>query len=185
MGGHRRLAMLTLSLLRHAKSSWDRPGLDDFDRPLAKRGQTAAPQVGAALAAMGVNPDLILCSTAARARETLDLVLPKLASPPPEVKFDETLYMAAPSDLLACIHNVESPLNGRPMRHVMVVGHNPGLEELAMMLVGSGAEDDVAAIAEKFPTAAVAIIAFDTEDWSLIEGGRGRLEHFLTPSRLP
>lgn len=173
--------MLTLSLLRHAKSSWTEP-LDDYDRPLAKRGQKAAPEVGAGLSAMGLRPDLVLCSGAVRARQTLELVLERLGAPTPEVVYDDALYMASPDSLLVRLNAVASE-RGTP-RHVMLVGHNPGLEELALMLTGSGAADDRARMAEKFPTAAVAVIAFNTESWSGIEPGTGRLEHFLTPKRL-
>ena len=172
--------MLTLTLLRHAKSSWDEPGLDDYDRPLAKRGRKAAPQMGAALAKMGLRPDLVLCSGAARARATLDLVLEKLGAPVPQVVYDDALYMAAPDALLARLNRVGP---GAP-RHVMLVGHNPGLEELALLLAGSGARDDTARMSEKFPTAAVAVIGFNAESWAGIEPGAGRLEHFLTPRQL-
>jgi len=176
--------MLTLSLLRHAKSSWDEPGLGDHERPLAKRGLKAAPKVGAALARMSVKPDLVLCSDAVRTRETLSLILPKLAAPPPQVVYDEVIYMATPAALLMRIRNVETEHSDRKPRHVMVVGHNPGLEELAMLLIGSGADDDMTRIAEKFPTCAVAIIAFETDNWTEIDAGAGRLEHFIMPRHL-
>jgi phosphohistidine phosphatase len=176
--------MLTLTLLRHAKSSWDEPTLDDYDRPLAKRGKKAAPEIGAALAAMGLRPDLVLCSGAARARATLDLVLAKLGAPVPEVVYDDELYMADPEALLARLQRVGPGAAGETPRHVMLVGHNPGLEELALLLVGSGAADDTARMAAKFPTAAVAVVGFNAESWEAIEPGSGRLEHFLTPKQL-
>jgi phosphohistidine phosphatase len=176
--------MLTLTLLRHAKSSWDEPGLDDYDRPLAKRGKKAAPQMGAALAAMGLRPDLVLCSGAVRARATLDLVLGKLGAPVPEVGYDDALYMAAPDALLARLQRVGRGAAGETPRHVMLVGHNPGLEELALLLVGSGARDDTARMTAKFPTAAAAVIGFNADSWAGIEPGSGRLEHFLTPKQL-
>ncbi len=176
--------MLTLTLLRHAKSSWDEPALDDYERPLAKRGKKAAPEMGAALAARGLHPDLVLCSGAARARATLDLVLGRLGAPVPEVVYDDAIYMATPEALLARLHRVEPGPGGETPRHVMLVGHNPGLEELALMLVSNGAADDTARMAEKFPTAAAAVIGFDADSWALIGPGSGRLEHFLTPKRL-
>ena len=176
--------MLTLTLLRHAKSSWDDPGLDDYDRPLAKRGKKAAPEVGAAMAAMALRPDLVLCSGATRARATLDRVLGKLGAPVPQVVYDDAVYMATPEALLARLHRIGPGEAGETPRHVMVVGHNPGLEELALLLVGSGAADDTARMTEKFPTAAVAVIGFNADSWGLIEPGSGRLEHFLTPKQL-
>ena len=177
--------MLTLSLVRHAKSSWDEPGLSDHERPLAKRGQKAAPKVGAALAGMGVKPDLVLCSSAARTRETLSLVLQKFPAPLPQVVYDESIYMAMPAALLMRLRSVEAEDANRMPRHVMIVGHNPGLEELAMLLIGSGVDDDMTRIAEKFPTCAAAIIAFETNNWTEIDAGAGRLEHFIMPRQLP
>jgi phosphohistidine phosphatase len=176
--------MLTLTLLRHAKSSWDEPALEDYDRPLAKRGKKAAPEVGSALAAMGLRPDLVLCSGAVRARATLGIVLAKLGAPVPEVVYDDAVYMAEPDALLDRLHRVGPGPAGDPPRHVMLVGHNPGLEELALMLAGSGAADDTARMTEKFPTAAVAVIGFNADSWAAIEAGSGRLEHFLTPKQL-
>src|SRR4051794_11013088 len=117
--------MLTLTLLRHAKSSWEEP-LDDFDRPLAPRGEKAAPEIGAALAARGLRPDLIVCSGAVRARETLGLMLERLGAPPPEVIYDDSLYMAAPGKLLKRLHAIASSFPGNVPHHVMLVGHNPG-----------------------------------------------------------
>ena len=177
--------MLTLSLLRHAKSNWDEPGLGDHERPLAQRGLKAAPKMGAALADMGLEPDLVLCSDAVRTRETLSLVLPKFPAPPPQVVYEESIYMATPTALLMRIRSVEAEHSDRTPRHVMIVGHNPGLEELAMLLIGSGADDDMTRIAEKFPTCSVAIIAFETDNWTGVDAGAGRLEHFLTPKHLP
>ncbi len=176
--------MLTLTLLRHAKSSWDAPELDDYDRPLAKRGKKAAPEIGAALAAMGLRPDVILCSSAVRARATLDLVLPKLGAPVPRVIYDDGIYLAPPETLLSRLLRLAPDETGKVPRHVMLVGHNPGLEELAVLLIGSGALDDTARLTEKFPTAGVAVIGFNAQSWAEIAPGAGRLEHFLTPKQL-
>jgi len=177
--------MLTLILLRHAKSSWGDPGLSDFKRPLAKRGKKVAPEIGAALARLGLRPDLILCSGAVRARETLTLVLPELGSQSPPVVYDDRLYMALPDGLLAGLHRIKPDHEGNTPRCVMMVGHNPGFEELALLLVGDGPADELARLSEKFPTAAAAVIVFDADTWSAIEPGYGRLNHFLTPKRLP
>jgi phosphohistidine phosphatase len=176
--------MLTLTLLRHAKSSWGDPALDDHDRPLAERGKKAAPDMGTALAAMGLRPDLVICSSAARARATLDLVLGKLGAPVPQVIYDDGVYMATPERLLARLHRIGLSETGQIPHRVMLVGHNPGLEELALLLVGSGAANDRARMAEKFPTAALAVISFNADSWGLIAPGAGRLEHFLTPKQL-
>ena len=98
--------MLTLVLLRHAKSSWNAGGLADYDRPLAKRGQKAAPEIGAALATLGVRPDLVLCSGAARTRETLGLVLAKFGDVSPRVVYDDAIYMATPAALLSLLRKI-------------------------------------------------------------------------------
>jgi phosphohistidine phosphatase len=177
--------MLTLILLRHAKSSWDYAQLSDFKRPLAKRGKKAAPEMGAALARLGLRPDLILCSGAARARETLALVLPELGSQSPPVVYDDALYMALPDGLLTGLHAIKPDHHGKSFQCVMMVGHNPGFEELAMLLVGDGPAAELAELADKFPTAGAAVITFDTELWSEVGPGRGRLNHFITPKRLP
>jgi phosphohistidine phosphatase len=176
--------MLTLILLRHAKSSWDDPGLSDFNRPLAKRGRKAAPRMGEMLARLGLRPDLILCSGAERTRETLALVLPELGPQSPPVVYDDKLYMALPDGLLTGLHKIKPDHEGKTPRCVMMVGHNPGFEELALLLVADGPADELAQLSDKFPTAAAAVIAFDAESWQDIEPGTGRLNYFLTPKRL-
>lgn len=173
--------MLTLSLLRHAKSSWDDPELEDFDRPLGKRGRKAAPEMGKLLASMGLKPDLIICSGAVRARQTLELVLDEWPSPAPRVIYDNAVYMALPEKLM---ERLRAGTSAEPARHVMIVGHNPGLEELAMLLAGSGPADARSRLATKFPTAAAAVISFDADRWDGVTPGSGRLEHFLTPKHL-
>jgi phosphohistidine phosphatase len=114
----------------------------------------------------------------------LDRVLGKLGAPVPQVVYDDAIYMATPEALLARLQRIGPGEAGETPRHVMVVGHNPGLEELALLLVGSGAADDTARMTEKFPTAAVAVIGFNADSWGLIAPGSGRLEHFLTPKQL-
>jgi phosphohistidine phosphatase len=172
--------MLTLSLLRHAKSSWADPELEDHERPLAKRGTKAAGAMGAFIARQGLRPDLVLCSGSVRTRATLALVLPELGAPPPQVVYDDDLYMAKPAALLARVHKVKNDV-----RHAMLVGHNPGLHALALELTGKGNRKDVAALATKFPTAALAVLSFKAEKWPEIGPGAGKLELFMTPRRLP
>ena len=171
--------MLTLSLLRHAKSSWAIAGLDDFDRPLNARGEEAAPRMGAFMAKRGIEPELILCSSAARTRQTLGLVLARLRRKP-EVVYEDALYGAAEEVLLAHIRKVPSMV-----RHVMVIGHDPGLHALACMLAGTGPRKDLDALVEKLPTAGLAVMAFPGRAWSEVERGAGRLKLFMTPKRLP
>ena len=170
--------MLTLSLLRHAKSSWDDPALDDFDRPLSKRGASAAPRMGAYMAAHRLAPDLVLCSPAVRARQTLDLVLPHLSGGP-TVVYEEGFYLAASSVLLARVRKIEANVH-----HVLIVGHDPGIQGLALELSGGGKAEMLKSLGSKFPTAALAVIRFKGEDWAKVDEGKGRLELFVTPKSL-
>jgi len=170
--------MLTLSLLRHAKSSWEDGSLEDFDRPLAKRGEGAAPRMGAFMSEHGLAPQLILCSPAVRARQTLDLVLPRLAATP-AVVYEDRLYLAASSVLLARLRKVDGNIS-----HVMIVGHDPGMHGLAVALAGGGETSMLQALAAKFPTAALAVIRFKARSWAKVGHGTGRLELFATPKML-
>jgi len=174
--------MLTVLLLRHAKSNWDTLSLPDYDRPLAKRGQKAAPLMGAAIARLDLKPDLILCSGAARTRQTLALALPALGTPAPEVIYDDAIYMATPATLMTLLRKLPAGTNAP--KTVMVVGHNPGLEELAELLVGGGDKDSQVLMADKFPTGALAVFTFDVPRWADVALGTGRLTHFITPARL-
>ncbi|MCK5748005.1 histidine phosphatase family protein [Oricola sp.] len=142
--------MKTLYLLRHAKSSWDDPSLDDFDRPLSKRGRKAAPLIGRYMAERNWQPDLALVSPAVRARDTWHLVASEMPKPV-ETRFEPSIYMAEPEALLALLRNTDTPGS------VILVGHNPGLEQLAARLAGPGSQPQAhARMAEKYPTAALA-----------------------------
>lgn len=171
--------MLTLLLLRHAKSSWDDPGLDDFDRPLAKRGTRAAAAIGSFLGASGLKPGLVLCSAAVRTRATLALLLCELDDPPPEVLTNENLYLAGADAVLGELRRA-----GGTTPTVMVIGHNPGLHALALSLSGDGDRKALADLAMKFPTGALAVITFDCSRWSEIKPAAGRLKRFITPRGL-
>ncbi len=167
--------MLTLTLLRHAKSDWDDSKLADFDRPLAERGLKDAPIMGRAMAANGIAPDLVLCSPAVRTTETWALASEELTAVP-ETHFEEALYHARPLVLLQRLRAVPNTA-----RHVMLVGHNPGFHAFAAQLVGSGPVKLVEAMKSKYPTAGVANIELDVASWSDLAWGDGRLEQFLTP----
>src|SRR5215471_2277391 len=124
--------MLTLCLLRHAKSSWKDPTLPDHDRPLNSRGRTEAPVMGKEIGKHGLDPDLVLCSTARRTRDTLALVLPELKTEP-KVIYEDGLYHGTPAEILGIMHEV-----GAGAGRVLLVGHNPELQEFALDLIGSG-----------------------------------------------
>ncbi len=170
--------MRTLLLMRHAKSSWDEPGLADLDRPLAARGRQAAPLVARYLAKHGLIPDLVLGSPAQRVRETWALMAPLLGDRV-DCKTLQSLYDAAPSRLLGAIRRT-----GGEVGTLMVIGHNPGLGALAQSLAGSGREDDLQRLRTKFPTAGVAVLAFEAERWADFTAGRGRLEKLVRPKDL-
>jgi phosphohistidine phosphatase len=170
--------MLTLCLLRHAKSSWEDASIQDFDRPLAPRGEEAAPRMGTYMAAAGIEPQLILCSPATRARQTLALVLPKLAGEP-SVEFEDGLYLASSTSLLARIRKVRANIHC-----LMLVGHDPGMHGLAVELSGQGRPEDLHRLASKFPTAGLAVISFKMGQWSQVKAKAGRLDTFTAPRRL-
>src|SRR5579864_6603655 len=120
----------TLLLLRHAKSSWSDPGLSDHERPLAPRGQQAAKRVARYVDSHGLHPELVLCSSARRARETLEVLRPALGAGA-KVRFDDVLYVADADELLGRVLAVSDHVDS-----VMLVGHNPGLQDLAISLAG-------------------------------------------------
>ena len=170
--------MLRLLLLRHAKSSWDEPGLADFDRPLNARGRQAAPLVGRYMVENALQPARVLSSTARRARETLALILPILDA---EMTIDLTrdLYDSIEADYVTAIQAVtggESPL--------MVVGHNPAMEDTAHRLVGESEPGLIGEMERKYPTGALAVIDFDVPAWSKIAPGTGVLKDFVQPRGL-
>ena len=170
--------MLTISLLRHAKSDWADPELGDFDRPLAPRGKKAAPLIDAFMHEQGICPDLILCSTAKRAMHTLNLLKHTFANSP-EIVFEDQLYMATARKMLE-IATLVSPT----CSHVMLIGHNPGLQILALALAEMGQSEPYLKLIEKYPTATLTVLEFDCDNWSDLTPGRGHLQHFVTPKSL-
>jgi phosphohistidine phosphatase len=168
---------LRLLLLRHAKSSRDDPSLDDVERPLNARGRRDAPAMAAFMAAEGYVPDVVLCSSAVRTRETLELLAQTLELP--TVRYDRRLYLAEPETILARIAR-----SGGAARQLMVVGHNPGLHALALDLVGKGPRKDLERLATKFPTCALAVIDLPAADWRTLSPRSGRLVHFAVPRDL-
>lgn len=170
--------MKTLYLLRHAKSSWDDPGLADHDRPLAARGRKAAPQIATWLRTHAERPQLVLCSTAARAQQTWELVAPELL-PAPEVQLRPDLYEADADALVEIVRRAPAPIST-----LLLVGHNPAMEEAAALLAGDGDTAALKTMRSKYPTAAVAELTFDLDDWRDIEEGSGRLARFIRPKDL-
>jgi phosphohistidine phosphatase len=171
--------MLTLYLLRHAKSSWDDSCLTDHDRPLAPRGERDAPRIGAYIGANFVPPTLIVCSTAERARATLRLVEPAITDHDIDITFERRIYEVPPSQLIAYIRDLPDADNV-----VLIIGHNPGMQGVALELTGHGESATIRNLAVKFPTAAVAVLRFEADRWADVRPASGRLEAFVRPKDL-
>lgn len=169
--------MVTLSLFRHAKSSWDNPSLADFDRPLALRGEKAAPRMGRYMAEEGLEPELVLCSSAERARQTLELAAAEWRGKP-EIRYEDGLYHAGAADMIDIMRELPESC-----AHAMLIGHNPGFHALALELAAKGDSELLAAMAAKFPTAALAVITFDN-GWAGAGPGKGTLLRFVVPKEL-
>lgn len=170
--------MKTLLLLRHAKSSWEDEARRDIDRPLTERGRKAAWRMGRLLADQGLVPELVLCSTARRARETYDGLVPALPDGV-ETRFEARLYMAEPATLLQLVRALPDKVGT-----VLLIGHNPGLEQFAGRLSGSGDDDALGRMAHKFPTAALAVLRFEDGGWRKVAPAAGRLDAFVAPREL-
>ena len=168
--------MIELLLLRHAKSSWTDPSLDDEARPLNKRGKEAAKAMGREIAARGLVPELVICSPATRARDTWKIVSEQLEAPPRAV-FDEAIYdFGNGGRLLSAVK-----AHGRNAKSVMVIGHNPSVERLAQRLINAGDPKLRDRLSHKYPTAALAVIRLDASSWSDIAEASGKLVHFIRP----
>jgi phosphohistidine phosphatase len=166
--------MRRLMLLRHAKTERAEPGQRDRDRKLTKRGRDDAAMIGAYMARHGLNPDLALVSPAKRAQETWALAAPAFAKPPRPV-IEERIYNATTEALFKIISEK------RDARSLLVVGHNPGLHDIAVQLIASGDVDARERVAEKLPTAGLVVIDLAFDDWSRLHRHSGRLERFVTP----
>ena len=171
--------MKTVYLLRHAKSSWEDPALEDFDRPLAPRGRKAAPRMAAFMREKGLIPEIVLCSAARRALETWEQVAPGLDAEIP-VKVLSGLYHAAPSGLLAALRRAPADAAS-----ALLVGHNPAIEGLALLLCGPRSKPKALdRLRAKFPTGALAVIDVEADTWSALAEGSGRLTQFVCPRDL-
>jgi phosphohistidine phosphatase len=165
--------MRTLVLLRHAKSSWDDPGVRDFARVLAPRGRRDAPKMGLLLRASGVEVEQVLCSTAVRARETLELVK-KAAKYTGPVEYTDEIYEASYRRLLDLVRKLSNDA-----KTALLVGHNPGFEDLVRYLCSPNGDVGV-----HLPTAALVCIDFDMSDWSATVEGSGALRWLAIPKML-
>lgn len=168
--------MKILTLLRHAKSGWDTPAARDFDRPLNVRGRKAARAMGREMRRLGLGFDRVLASPATRVTETLTELAQGYGAAV-DTSFDETIYLAPVDTLLALVRGADDAA-----QRLLLVGHNPGMEQLALLLSGTGALRDE--IAVKYPTGALAEIGFDLAHWRDVAPGEGRLARFIRPREL-
>ena len=163
-------------MLRHAKSSWDQPGLPDADRPLAPRGRRAADVLAAHLAAAEVRPAVVLCSSSLRTRETLAAILPALGDAL-EIRIERDLYGAGAAQLLDRLRQLPDGASS-----AMLINHNPATQDLALALASSGPA--LAGLGEKFPTGALATLELDVERWRDLDHGTGTAVALVTPRSL-
>ena len=170
-------AFRQLLLMRHAKSSWDDPRLSDHARPLNPRGRAAAAAMRGMMQAVGLAPDIVLVSSARRTLQTLEALEPW--DDTPLVEPMDALYLADPAQLLQLLHGV-----AETARSVLVLGHNPGLHDLALLLAGSGDEAIRRRLDEGFPSGALAEFSVPGS-WATLGEGGGRLVRFVTPRDLP
>lgn len=169
--------MKELILFRHAKSSREDPSMSDLDRPLGRRGRRAAAQMAGWIAATGCRPDTVLCSAAARTRETLSFLRESLGNP--EVHFERALYLASAMRLLQRLRE----LPGKA-RSVMLIGHNPGLQNLALQLMDDRSAETRTRIKTKFPTAALVRFEISAAGWNDLGPKTARLLDCVYPRDL-
>jgi phosphohistidine phosphatase len=167
--------MKRLYLLRHAKSSWADAESSDFDRPLSARGREACNALRTTLKRLGVAPERVLCSAARRTRETLERIAPALPAPH-TTTIERALYLASADKLLERLHRLEDEYAA-----ALVIGHNPGIQELARLLIGSGPKRELTRIEAKFPTGAFAALSFEGMGWRDLAPGLCALASYSCP----
>lgn len=170
--------MKRLSVLRHAKSDWDVPGLDDLNRPLNDRGWKSARRIGREMKHRRMRFDLVLASTAARVRETIDGIEEKFEFGA-EVRFEPQLYLADADKLLSLVQALPDSINAP-----LLIGHNPGLQHILVELAHEDEHKLRARISAKYPTAALATVELDIERWAEATPGRGRIVDLILPKDL-
>lgn len=166
----------TIILLRHAKSSWSDPTLADIDRPLAPRGERASRSIAEYIRRKKIHPDLVLCSPSLRTRQTLGAIEPSLGKRS-TVEVVPALYAASETELLEQLQALPHSIGS-----VMLIGHNPGLHDLARVLASRGA--DLRQLEEKFPTGALATLVADNDSWAGLGLGSATLVDYVVPKQL-
>jgi len=170
--------MKRLTILRHAKSSWNDTHLEDFNRPLNDRGWKAARRMGRELEKRGMKFDLVVASPAARARETIDGLTEKLRLNV-EIRFEPRMYAASEEMLLKIVRDIHEGAHAP-----LLVGHNPGLQQLIVALTKSDPDDLRSRVNQKFSTAALAVIELPAHRWTEVEPGTGKITELILPKEL-
>lgn len=170
--------MKILYLLRHAKAEPGGFTLNDEDRPLSARGREACITVGSYIKKHKYTPEIVLCSSSIRTRETLERIEDFFAAPP-QVKLEKRLYLATPGEMLAQVHNLADEVSS-----ALLIGHNPGMHHLAALLASSEGTELRTELEIKYPTSALAVITFKTQSWKSITPDSGTLKDFVTPKGL-
>ena len=170
--------MKRLTVLRHAKSSWDDPELDDFNRPLNERGWKAARRIGREMTSRGLRFDVVLASMAARVRETIDGIQEKYDFGAP-INFERQIYEASEGTLLELVRAIPDAVGS-----ALLIGHNPGLERLIVELTRNDERGLRDRIAGKFPTAGLAMIKLPAERWRDVEPASGEIVELIFPRDL-
>lgn len=159
-----------ITLIRHAKSSWTNPDLDDFDRPLNKRGERDAPVMGQRLSSRGARPSLIMTSPALRAKTTALIIAREIGYPREFLQRETELYLADPDTIIAIVAGQDDGF-----QDIMLVGHNPGLTQLSNRLTGAGIDN--------VPTCGIVSVTLDVPGWADLDGQRGQLDYFDYPKK--
>jgi phosphohistidine phosphatase len=169
--------MLRLLLFRHAKTARESGG-GDHDRPLTKRGEEDSKRIGRYLGDEQLLPDLVLASDSRRTRQTLDVAL-EAAHQRPQTRLDRAVYLAEPHTLLGIIRRTPEDV-----RTLLMIGHNPGIADLATLLTGFGDRYAFARMSTRFPTSGLAVLDFPVDRWDEVKEHGGRLDRFVTPASL-
>jgi phosphohistidine phosphatase len=166
----------TVILLRHGKSSWSDSTLADIDRPLAPRGERASRRIAKYMRRKKIRPEIVLCSPSLRTRQTLDAIKPSLGKRCP-VEVVPQLYAASEQELLERLQALPESVSS-----VMLIGHNPGLQNLALVLASRGA--DLPQLEQKFPTGVLATLAVHSQSWAALRPGDAELVDYVLPRQL-
>jgi phosphohistidine phosphatase len=168
--------MKYLTLLRHGKSDWGTGEENDFDRPLKERGRKDAPLLGRFLAGIGNVPDLVVCSPAARARQTAELLAPAMGYSA-ELRWEASIYAASAGELMSVLRHLPEAAS-----HVLLVGHNPGFEDVTARLIGADVYGMAAGL--RLPTGGMAHLALSVDTWNGVQANAGQLIWLVNPRLL-